>query len=41
VFKKGKSGEFYNIGSNKNLNNIEICKTLINIAKKKLNLAQM
>jgi len=36
VFKKGKLGEFYNIGSNKNLNNIEIAKTLINIAKKKI-----
>ena len=28
VFKKGKNGEFYNIGSNKNLNNLQICKTL-------------
>ena len=36
VFQKGKIGEFYNIGSNKNLNNIEISKTLINIAKKKI-----
>ena len=27
VFLKGKIGQFYNIGSNKNLNNIEICKT--------------
>ena len=34
VFKKGKIGEFYNIGSNKNLNNIQIAKTLIKIAKK-------
>ena len=33
VFQKGKIGEFYNIGSNKNLNNLEICKALINIAK--------
>ncbi len=38
VFKKGKIGEFYNIGSNKNLNNLEICKSLINIAKKKIEL---
>ena len=37
VFKKGKIGEFYNIGSNKNLNNIQICKTLLRIAKKKIN----
>ena len=33
VFTKGKVGEFYNIGSNKNLNNLEICKALIKIAK--------
>ena len=33
VFKKGKIGEFYNIGSNKNLNNLEICSALIKIAK--------
>ena len=33
VFQKGKTGEFYNIGSNKNLNNLEICKALIKIAK--------
>jgi dTDP-glucose 4,6-dehydratase len=36
IFKKGKIGEFYNIGSNKNLNNLEICKTLIKIAKNKI-----
>ena len=36
VFKKGKIGEFYNIGSGKNLNNIQICKYLIKIAKKKI-----
>ena len=34
VFKKGKIGEFYNIGSNKNLNNIEICNTLLKVCKK-------
>tara|TARA_B110001452_G_scaffold95371_1_gene78823 strand:- start:1642 stop:2658 length:1017 start_codon:yes stop_codon:yes gene_type:complete len=34
VYKKGKIGEFYNIGSNKNLNNIQICKTLMNVSKK-------
>ncbi len=34
VFEKGKIGEFYNIGSNKNLNNIEICKMLLKISKK-------
>ncbi|RZO62479.1 MAG: dTDP-glucose 4,6-dehydratase [Candidatus Pelagibacterales bacterium] len=34
VFKKGKLGEFYNIGSNKNLNNLEITKSLIKVASK-------
>ncbi|WP_415285861.1 dTDP-glucose 4,6-dehydratase [Candidatus Pelagibacter sp. Uisw_104] len=33
VFEKGQIGEFYNIGSNKNLNNIQITKALIKIAK--------
>jgi len=36
VFQKGKIGEFYNIGSNKNLNNLEICKFLIKIAKENI-----
>ncbi|MDB0054165.1 dTDP-glucose 4,6-dehydratase [Candidatus Pelagibacter sp.] len=34
VFQKGKVGEFYNIGSNKNLNNLEVCKSLIKVSKK-------
>jgi len=34
IFLKGKIGEFYNIGSNKNLNNLQVCKELINNAKK-------
>ncbi len=34
IFKKGKSGEFYNIGSNKNLNNIQITKMILRIASK-------
>tara|TARA_E500000331_G_scaffold354310_1_gene407000 strand:- start:384 stop:1403 length:1020 start_codon:yes stop_codon:yes gene_type:complete len=33
VFKKGKLGEFYNIGSNKNFNNLEISKTLIKVSQ--------
>ncbi|MDC0452416.1 dTDP-glucose 4,6-dehydratase [Candidatus Pelagibacter sp.] len=33
IFEKGKIGEFYNIGSNKDLNNIQITKALIKIAK--------
>ena len=38
VFKKGKIGQFYNIGSNKNLNNMQVCKSLLNISKKLINL---
>ena len=34
VYKSGKIGESYNIGSNKNLNNLEITKLLLKIAKK-------
>jgi len=34
IFIKGKIGEFYNIGSNVDLNNIEISKNLINLSKK-------
>ena len=33
VFNKGKIGEFYNIGSNKNLNNLQVSKELLNISK--------
>ena len=36
VFKNGSKGEFYNIGSNININNLDIVKLLINIAKKKI-----
>ena len=38
IFKKGKLGEFYNIGSNKNLTNLELCGKLIMIAKKQMKL---
>ena len=34
VFMKGKVGEFYNIGSNKNLNNLQVTKELLKISKK-------
>ena len=40
VFQKGRIGNFYNIGSNINLDNIKICKELINIAKKKINIGK-
>jgi len=38
VFLKGKIGEFYNIGSNKNLNNLEVTKKLLKTSKKLINL---
>ena len=34
ILEKGKIGNFYNIGSNKNQTNLEICNKLINIANK-------
>ena len=40
VFQKGKIGEFYNIGSNKNLNNIEITRALLQISKKYIKLGK-
>ena len=33
IFLNGKTGSFYNIGSNKNLNNIQVTKELLKIAK--------
>ncbi len=39
IFKKGKVGEFYNIGSNKNLSNVEVCKNLIATSKSKIRLS--
>ena len=38
VFLKGKIGEFYNIGSNKNMNNLEVTKELLRESKKSVNL---
>ena len=40
VYQKGKVGEFYNIGSNKNLNNLEVCKKLITVSKKIINVGK-
>ena len=40
IFKNGKIGNFYNIGSNKNIINIEICKKLLKIAKSKVNIGK-
>ena len=36
IFYKGKIGEFYNIGSNYNLDNLSVVKKLINVSKKKI-----
>ena len=40
VFQKGKIGEFYNIGSNKNLNNLLVTKELIKSSKKLIKLGK-
>tara|TARA_A100001037_G_scaffold145654_1_gene131573 strand:+ start:100 stop:1113 length:1014 start_codon:yes stop_codon:yes gene_type:complete len=40
VFSKGKIGEFYNIGSNKNLNNLQVSKEIINISKQIINIGK-
>ena len=40
VFKKGKLGEFYNIGSNKNYNNLDIAKKLLKISSKHIRLGK-
>ena len=38
VFLRGKIGEFYNIGSNKNLNNLEVTKELLKSSRKLIKL---
>ena len=38
IFEKGKIGNFYNIGSNINLNNLSITKLLLKISKNKIKL---
>ena len=38
VFLKGKIGEFYNIGSNKNLNNLQVTKEILKQSKKFIDL---
>ena len=40
VFTKGKIGEFYNIGSNKNLNNLQVTRELLKKSKKKIPLGK-
>ena len=38
IFNKGKIGQFYNIGSNKNLNNLEVSKKLIKVSMNSIKL---
>ena len=40
IFLNGKIGSFYNIGSNKNLNNIQVTKELLKIAKKTIKVGE-
>ncbi len=40
VYRIGKRGEFYNIGSNYNIDNLSVVKKLISIAKKKIKLGK-
>ena len=40
IYQKGKIGEFYNIGSNVNMNNIQICKSLLVAAKRKIKIGK-
>ena len=40
IYLKGKIGEFYNIGSNKNLNNLEVTKIILSNYKKRLKLGK-
>ena len=40
IYKNGKIGEFYNIGSNKNLNNLQVTKELIKVSKNKINIGK-
>ena len=40
VFKLGKLGEFYNIGSNYNIDNLTVVKKLLSVAKKKTSLGK-
>ena len=34
ISQKGKIGQFYNIGSNNNLSNIEVCKKILGVSKR-------
>ena len=38
IFKKGQIGQSYNIGSNENLSNIEVCKNILKVSEKYISL---
>ncbi len=40
ISKKGKIGNFYNIGSNRNIENIKVCRKLFEIAKSKIKIGK-
>ena len=40
IFQKGKLGQFYNIGSNFNVNNLGVTKTVLSIVKKKIKIGK-
>ena len=40
IFKKGKLGEFYNIGSNNNFKNLEISQKILNVARKYISIGE-
>ena len=40
ISKKGKIGNFYNIGSNRNIENIKVCRNLFKIAKSKIKIGK-
>ncbi len=40
IYRSGKIGEFYNIGSNYNIDNLTVVKKLLNIATKKIDLGK-
>ena len=40
IYKNGKSGENYNIGTGENINNLNLTKVLLKIAKRKINIGK-
>ncbi len=40
ILQRGKLGEFYNIGSNHNLNNLEVTRRLLSISKKNIKIGK-